>query len=93
MANKKKHGKRFSEERIVKILQELEFGKTMTELSRTYGVSDQTIRTWRRKYVGMEVSDVHEMRRLVAENAKLKKIVAEQQLEIESIKELMSKKW
>lgn len=93
MANKKKHGKRFSEERIVKILQELELGKTMTELSRTYGVSDQTIRTWRRKYAGMEVSDVHEMRRLVAENGKLKKIVAEQQLEIESIKELLSKKW
>lgn len=93
MANKKQHGKRFSEERIVKILQELEMGKTMTELSRTYGVSDQTIRTWRRKYAGMEVSDVHEMRRLVAENTKLKKIVAEQQLEIESIKELLSKKW
>ena len=93
MANKKKQGKRFGEERIVKILQELDQGKTMTELSRTYGVSDQTIRTWRRKYAGMEVSDVHEMRRLVAENAKLKKIVAEQQLEIESIKELLSKKW
>ena len=93
MANKKKHGKRFGEERIVKILQELDLGKTMTELSRTYGVSDQTIRTWRRKYAGMEVSDVHEMRRLIAENGKLKKIVAEQQLEIESIKELLSKKW
>jgi putative transposase len=71
----------------------LEQGKTITELSRTHGVSDQTIRTWRRKYAGMEVSDVHEMRRLVAENAKLKKIVAEQQLEIESIKELLSKNW
>ena len=93
MANKKKQGKRFGEERIVKILQELDQGKTMTELSRTYGVSDQTLRTWRRKYAGMEVSAVHEMRRLVAENAKLKKIVAEQQLEIESIKELLSKKW
>jgi putative transposase len=93
MANKKKHGKRFSEEKIVRILQELEQGKTITELSRTHGVSDQTIRTWRRKYAGMEVSDVHEMRRLVAENAKLKKIVAEQQLEIESIKELLSKNW
>jgi putative transposase len=93
MANKKKHGKRFSEERVVRILKELEEGKTITELSRTYGVSDQTIRTWRRKYAGMEVSDVHEMRRLVSENAKLKKIVAEQQLEIESIKELLSKKW
>lgn len=93
MANKKKHGKRFSEEKIVRILNELEQGKTITELSRTHGVSDQTIRTWRRKYGGMELSDVHEMRRLVAENAKLKKIVAEQQLEIESIKELLSKKW
>ena len=93
MANKKKHGKRFSEERIVRILQELDQGKTITELSRTYGVSDQTIRTWRRKYAGMEVSDVHEMRRLIAENGKLKKIVAEQTLEIESIKELLSKKW
>jgi putative transposase len=93
MANKKKHGKRFSEEKIVRILQELDEGKTITELSRTHGVSDQTIRTWRRKYAGMEISDVHEMRRLVAENSKLKRIVAEQQLEIESIKELLSKKW
>lgn len=93
MANKKQHGKRYSEERVVKILKELEFGKTVVELSRTYGVSEQTIRTWRQKYAGMDVSDVHEMRRLVAENARLKKIVAEQQLEIESIKELLSKKW
>jgi putative transposase len=93
VANKKKHGKRYSEERIVKILKELEQGKTIAELSRTYGVSEETIRTWRRKFAGMEVADVHEMRRLVAENAKLKKIVAEQQLEIESIKELLSKKW
>ncbi len=93
MANKKKQGKRFSEERIVKILQELDQGKTMTELSRTYGVSDQTIRAWRRKYAGMEVSDVHEMRRLIAENVKLKQIIAEQLLEMESIKELLSKKW
>lgn len=93
MANKKQHGKRYSEERVVKILKELEFGKTIAELSRTYGVSEETIRTWRRKYAGMDVSDVHEMRRLVAENAKLKKIVAEQLLEIESIKELLTKKW
>jgi len=93
LSNKKKHGKRYSEERVVKILKELEFGKTVAELSRTYGVSDQTIRTWRSKYAGMDVSDVHEMRRLTAENARLKKIVAEQQLEIESIKELLSKKW
>jgi len=93
VANKKQHGKRYSEERVVKILKELEIGKTITDLSRTYGVSEETIRTWRRKYAGMDVSDVHEMRRLVAENARLKKIVAEQQLEIESIKELLSKKW
>lgn len=93
MANKKKCGKRFSEEKIVRILKELDQGKTITELSRTHGVSDQTIRMWRRKYAGMEVSDVHEMRRLIAENAKLKKIVAEQQLEMESIKELLSKNW
>jgi len=93
VANKKQHGKRYSEERVVKILKELEFGKTIAELSRTYGVSEETIRTWRRKYAGMDVSDVHEMRRLVAENAKLKKIVAEQLLEIESIKELLTKKW
>jgi putative transposase len=93
VGNKKQHGKRYSEERVVKILKELEFGKTVTELSRTYGVSEQTIRTWRHKYAGMDVSDVHEMRRLTTENARLKKIVAEQQLEIESIKELLSKKW
>jgi len=93
VANKKQHGKRYSEERVVKILKELEIGKTVVELSRTYGVSEETIRTWRRKYAGMDVSDVHEMKRLRAENAKLKGIVAEQQLQIESYKELISKKW
>jgi putative transposase len=93
MTDKKKHGKRHSEEQIVRILREIEMGRSIADVCREYGISDQTYRNWRNKYGGMELGDIKEMRRLQSENAKLKRIVAEQTLEIESIKELLSKKW
>jgi len=69
MADKKKYGKRYSEEQIVKVLQEVEKGMSITEVCREHGISDQTYRNWRKRYGGMDVSDVKEMRRLAAENA------------------------
>jgi putative transposase len=93
MTDKKKHGKRHSEEQIVRILREVEMGRPITEVCRESGISDQTYRNWKSKYGGMELGDIKEMRRLQAENLKLKRIVAEQALEIDSIKELLSKKW
>lgn len=93
MANKKKHGKRYREEQIVKILKEVELGRSIADVCREHGVSDQTYRNWRKRFSGMEVADIREMRRLIKENAVLKKIVAEKELEIVAIKDVLSKKW
>ena len=93
MANKKKHGKRYSEEQIVKILKEVELGRSIADVCREHGISDQTYRNWRKRFSGMEVADIREMRRLIKENAVLKKIVADKELEIAAIKDVLSKKW
>ena len=93
MANKKKHGKRYREEQIVKILKEVELGRSIADVCREHGISDQTYRNWRKRFSGMEVADIKEMRRLIKENAALKKIVADKELEIAAIKDVLSKKW
>ena len=93
MANKKKHGKRYREEQIVKILKEVELGRSIADVCREHGISDQTYRNWRKRFSGMEVADIREMRRLIKENAVLKKIVADKELEIAAIKDVLSKKW
>lgn len=93
MTDNKRKRRRYSEEKIVKILKEVEIGRSIAEVCREHGVSDQTYRNWKKRYSGMEIDDVREYRRLVAENAKLKRIVADQALEITAIKDLLSKKW
>ncbi|MBC8466841.1 MAG: transposase [Deltaproteobacteria bacterium] len=85
--------KRYSEEKIVRILREVESGQSMAETSRKYGVHEQTIYRWRAKYEGMEVSDVRRMKELEEENRRLKKIVAQQTLDNYALKDLLSKKW
>lgn len=91
--NKKKHGKRYTEEQIVGILKELENGKPLTEICREYGVSDGTVYRWRNKYGGMEKSEVQRLKELEAENRKLRDIVAQQALDIAGLKDVLSKKW
>jgi len=93
MSEKKKHGKRYTEEQIIGILRELEGGKPVAEVGRTYGVAEATLYRWRQKYGGMTVSEARRLRELEAENGKLKRIVADQALEITAVKELLSKKW
>jgi putative transposase len=88
-----KYAKRYKEEEIVQILQELESGKTAGEVIRTYGVSEATLYRWRRKYGEMDVSEVKRLRELEAENARLKRIVADQALEKAALRDLLSKKW
>ena len=83
---------RYKEEQIVSILREAESG-TVTATARKHGVAEQTIYRWRRQFTGMEVSDVRELRRLREENARLKKLVAERDLEVEVMKEIQAKKW
>jgi len=86
-------GKRYSEEQIVRILQEVDGGKSVAGVCREYGVSEQSVYRWRTKYGGMEVSDVRRLRQLEEENRRLKKLAADQALDIQLLKEINSKKW
>jgi len=85
---------RFSEEKIVGILREAEKGeKRIADLCREYGVVEQTFYRWRRKYGGMDTSDVQRLKELTSENARLKRLLAERDLEVDALKELLAKKW
>ena len=84
---------RFSEEQIIGVLKEHEAGGRVDELCRRHGVSTATFYTWRKKYAGMEASDAKRLRELEAENAKLKRIVADQMLDMSAMKELLGKHW
>jgi putative transposase len=77
---------RFTEGQIVGILKELKAGAKSATLSRKYGVSETTLYNWRSKYGGLEVSDLAKLRQLEDENRRLKKIVADQALNIEALK-------
>ena len=83
---------RFSEEQMVKILREADQGPVV-EVAKKHGISDQTIYLWRKRFGRLEPVDVKRLRALEAENAKLKKLVAERDLEIEVMKEVAAKKW
>jgi len=85
--------KRFSEEQIVKILQEAQKADTQREVIRKYNISEQTFYKWKRMYGGMSVSEVKRLKELEKENAKLKKLLAEQILVNEALKEITEKKW
>ncbi len=85
--------RRFTEEQIHEILKESEAGISTPELCRKYGISKNTFYNWRSKYSGMELSDLKKMRELEDENDKLKKLVADQALDIQALKAVLSKKW
>lgn len=82
---------RFSEEQIIGILKEHQAGLGAKELCRKYGVSDATFYKWRSKYGGMEVSDAKKLKALEVENAKLKKLLAEQMMDVSTLKEMLGK--
>ena len=86
-------GKRFTEEQIIKILHEAERGMTVTEVCRQHNCSEQSFYRWKAKFGGMEVSDAKRLRELQRENGELKKIVAEQTLDIRMLKDVNSRKW
>ena len=85
--------KRFKEEEIVKILKEAEAIGNVREVIRKYNVSEQSFYRWRQKYGGMETSEVRRLKELERENAELKKMVAEQALDIRMLKDVNAKKW
>ena len=84
---------RFTEEQIVGILREHEAGASVADLSRRHGVSEQTIYRWKQKYGGLETSELRRLKALEAENARLKRLVAEQALDNQMLKEVLSKNW
>ena len=85
--------KQYSEEKIISILKEHEAGASAKELSRRHGVAENTVYRWKSKFGGMEVSEARRLRELKAENAKLKRLLAEAELDKAALKELVEGKW
>lgn len=85
-------GKRYTEEQIIRLLREAE-ARSVGEVSREHGVSEWSLYRWRKKYGDMDISDAKRLRALEKENARLKRIVAQQAIDIDALRELVSKKW
>ena len=83
---------RFSSSQIVKILKEFESGKSIQEVCRSHGISQGTLYNWRKRYGGMEASELKRIKELEAENSKLKRMYAELALDHEMAKEIIEKK-
>ena len=83
---------RFTEEQILRVLKEHEAGKKVQDICREYGISDATLYNWKNKYSGMQVNELKRLRDLEAENNKLKRIVADLNLENFALKDLIEKK-
>ena len=85
--------KRYSEEKIISILKEHEAGISVPELFRRYEIAENTIYRWKSKFGGMEVSDAKKLRELEQENARLKRLLAEAELDKAAMKEVIEGKW
>ena len=82
-----------SVEQIISILKEADAGVAVADLCRKHVMSDASFYLWRKKYGGLEISDAVRLKALESENQKLKRIVADQVLEITALKDISSKKW
>lgn len=83
---------RFTEEQILRVLKEYEAGKKVQDICREHGISDATLYNWKNKYQGMQVNELKRLRELESENTKLKRIVADLNLENFALKDLIEKK-
>lgn len=84
---------KFSETQIVSILKQQDAGVKVADICREHGISQATFYKWRSKYGGMDASMLRRVKELEAENARLKKMYAEVQLDAQILKEALSKKW
>jgi putative transposase len=84
---------RFTEEQIVAVLHEVEAGAKITEVCRRHGITDTTFQRWRRKYGGLQVSEAKRLKALEEENRQLKRLVADQALNLQVVKDLLGNKW
>lgn len=84
---------KFTESQIIKALKENESGRSVEAISRELGINKGTFYNWRKKYGGMEVSQLRRLKELEAENAKLKRMYADVSLDLQMAKDVLSKKW
>jgi putative transposase len=82
-----------TEAQMIAALKQVEAGRTVDDVAREQGVSKHTIYAWKAKYGGMEVSETRRLRQLEEENGRLKKIVAQQALDLDALKVVLAKKW
>jgi putative transposase len=85
--------KRYTEEQIISILKEHEAGASVPEIARRQGVAKNTVYRWKSNFGGMMVSEAKRLRELEAENAKLKRLLGEAELDKAALKELVEGKW
>lgn len=85
--------KRYTEEQIIGAIKEHEAGAKVPDICRRMGISSGTFYNWRSKYAGLEVNEAKRLRELEAENNKLKRLLAEKLLEVDAMKDVLSKKW
>jgi putative transposase len=84
---------RFTEEQIIGVLKEHELGAKMADICRKHGISEATFYNWKSRFGGMDVSEAKRMKALEAENAKLKRLLADAMLDNAALKDLLAKKW
>ncbi len=85
--------KRYTEEQIIGILKAHEAGAKVADLVRQHGISEQSFYRWKSKFGGMEVSEAKRLKELETENARLKKLLAEAELDKAMLKDVLSKEW
>ena len=85
--------KRYSEEQIIKAIKQHEAGAKVDDICRELGISNGTFYNWRSKYAGLQVNEAKRLRELESENVNLKKLLADKLLEVEAMKDVLSKKW
>ncbi len=85
--------RRFTEEQIIGILREQEAGAKVQEIIRRHGIAEQTFYRWKAKFGGMDACDVRRLKELEAENAKLKRLLADAMLDNAALKDVVSRKW
>jgi putative transposase len=84
---------RYKEEQIIAVLKEVDAGAKLQDVVRRLGVSEQTYYRWKAKFGGMEVSDAKKLKALEDENRRLKQMVADQALDLQALKAVVSKRW
>ena len=85
--------KRYTEDQTISAVKKLENGVSPKDLAREMGVTQQTLYHWKKRFAGMDIVDARRLKLLEAENTKLKRIVADQALDIVMLKDVNSKKW